>query len=138
MNATHLMASEVILVSLLAGCANVPPDQACRDGLEEEFEVFHANGNRMHYHRSANFAVYLFEAEIDELVGDYESCLDHLAMARYHGHPGQGYSSAGYRGYANNGQNETSRPGATRSGAPAGSRGSNSPMGGGNSGGPRD
>jgi hypothetical protein len=130
MNATHLMASEVILVSLLAGCANVPVDQACRDGLQEEFEVFHANGNRMHYHRSANFAVFLFEAEIDEMAGDYQSCVDHLEMARYHGHPGNNYGSS-HHGYATNGQNE-SRQGGARAANPRGSGG------GGQSGGPRN
>jgi hypothetical protein len=84
MKTTHVVASELFLVLLLAGCANLPMDQACRAGLESEFKVLDANGHAMQYHRSANFVVLLFEADDKELAGDYEGCLHNLEMARVH------------------------------------------------------
>ena len=79
MNAPHLVTLELILLSLLAGCSNLPADQACRAGLEKELEVFDANGYLMWNHRSPNFVAFLVEAELDELAGDYQSCVDNLA-----------------------------------------------------------
>ncbi len=86
MKSTHLVASELFLVLLLAGCANLPMDQDCRAGLESEFKVFDANGPAMQYHRSPDFVFLLHEAEDNELAGDYQSCLNNLHMARVHRH----------------------------------------------------
>ncbi len=86
MKSTHLVASELFLVLWLAGCANLPMDQACRAGLESEFKVYDADDNQMRYHRSPDFVFLLSEAESDELVGDYQSCLNNLKMARVHRH----------------------------------------------------
>jgi len=86
MKTTYLVASELFLVLLLAGCANLPVDQDCRAGLENEFEVLDANGRTMRYHRSPDFLSHLSAAMDDELVGDYQSCLNNLHMARVHRH----------------------------------------------------
>ncbi len=86
MKTTHLVASELFSVLLLAGCANLPMDQDCRAGLENEFEVLDANGGQMRYHRSPDFLSHLSAAMDDELVGDYESCLNNIHMARVHRH----------------------------------------------------
>ena len=95
MKTTHLVASELFLVLLLAGCANLPMDQDCRARLESEFKVFDANGDQMQYHRSPDFVFLLHEAEDDELVGDYQSCLNNIHMARVHRH-GPTSSSGNY------------------------------------------
>ena len=81
MKTTRLMASELFLVLLLAGCANLPMDQACRAGLEEESKVLAANGHRLRYHRTPNFPYLLSAAEGSEQIGDYESCLKILRTA---------------------------------------------------------
>ena len=96
MKTTHLMASELFLVLWLAGCANLPMDQACRAGLESEFKVLDAHDNQMRYHRSPDFVFLLYEAEDNELAGDYQSCLNNLKMARNHRHAKQiPYSQVG-------------------------------------------
>jgi len=82
MNTTHIVASELFLVSLLAGCANLPPDQACRAGLEYEHEVLDTNGRTLRDYRSPYFAYLLSAAEDTEINGSYESCLSILKMAR--------------------------------------------------------
>ena len=61
-------------------------DQDCRAGLESEFEVLDANGRAMRDHRSPDFSFYLSAAADDESVGDYQSCLNNLKMARNHRH----------------------------------------------------
>lgn len=122
MNATHLVTLESILLSLLAGCSNLPADQACRAGLEKELEVFDANGYLMWNHRSPNFVAFLVEAELDELAGDYQSCVDNLALAHEHGH-GHGYNT-GHSAYTQKGPSQNnSRSGATRAANPRGSGG---------------
>jgi len=80
MKSARVVASERFLVLLLAGCANLPPDEACRAGLEKEYEVFDAYGHTRLYHRSPDFAVLLTEAKINEQDGDYQGCLDNLGM----------------------------------------------------------
>jgi hypothetical protein len=86
MKTTHLVASELFFVLLLAGCANTPMDQACRAGIERDINVLSANGHQLQYHRTLDFAFLLSEAEGDELVGDYQSCLHNLSMARVNHH----------------------------------------------------
>ena len=82
MKTTHVVASELFLVSLLAGCANLPPDQACRAGLEYEYWVLDHNSRTLRGYRSPYFAFLLSAAEDTEINGDYESCLSILKMAR--------------------------------------------------------
>lgn len=86
MKTIHLVASKLFLVFLLAGCANLPMDQDCLVGLENEFEVLDANGSQMRYHRSPDFLSHLSAAVDDERVGDYQSCLNNLHLARVHRH----------------------------------------------------
>ncbi len=86
MKTTHLVASELFLVLFLAGCANLPIDQACRAGLESELKVLETHGNSMRYHRSPDFVYLLGEAESNEVAGDYQGCLSYLKMARTHRH----------------------------------------------------
>ncbi len=102
---THLVASELFLVLLLAGCANLPMDKACRAGLESEFNVLDANGHAMQYHRSPDFVFLLSEAEDNELVGDYQSCLNNLKMARNHRHDYYATQNT----YSQAGQNQINR-----------------------------
>ncbi len=100
MKTTHLVASELFLVFLLAGCANLPTDQACRAGIEKEVKVFDANGHVMRYHRSWDFPFLLSAAEVDEWGGDYQSCLNNLKMARVNRHTYR-RSSGNYYGTQN-------------------------------------
>ena len=79
---THLVASELFLVLWLAGCANLPMDQDCRARLESEFKVLDADGHTKQYHRSPDFEYLLSAAVDDELVGDYQGCLNNLKMVR--------------------------------------------------------
>ena len=116
MNATHLVASELMLVLLLAGCAGLPTDQACRAGLEKELEVFSTNGHTRQYHRSPDFVVLLAEAEVNEQNGDYQSCLDNLSMARRYGY-GPGHAFVSYER-----QHIDSRNGSSQSGGAGGPR----------------
>ena len=109
MKTTHLVASELFLVFLLAGCANLPMDQACRAGLESELQVFDANGRAMQYHRSPDFVFLLSEAEINELAGDYQSCLSNLKMARNHSHAHSGNYYPTQNTYSWGGQNQSNR-----------------------------
>ncbi len=112
MKTTHLVASELFLVVLLAGCANLPVGEACRAGLESELKVFDANGRAMRYHRSPDFVFLLSEAEINELAGDYQSCLSNLKMARNHSHGTTSYSDSYYptrNTYSLGGQNQSNR-----------------------------
>ncbi len=113
MRTTHLVASELFLVLLLAGCANLPMDQDCRAGLENEFEVFDANGGQMRYHRSPDFLSHLSAAMDDELVGDYESCLNNIHMARVHRHgptrSGSDFYHPTQNTYSQAGQNKINR-----------------------------
>jgi len=95
MKTTHLVASELFLVLLVAGCANLPVDQDCHAGLENEFKVLEAEGRQLRYHRSPDFLVHLSAAVDDELVGDYQSCLNNIHMARVHRH-GPTSSSGNY------------------------------------------
>ncbi len=81
MKTTRLVALELILVLLLAGCANLRIDQACRAAIEKETKVLAANGHAMRYHRTSSFPVLLSAAENREQVGDYQSCLNILQMA---------------------------------------------------------
>ncbi len=99
MKTTHLVASELFFVLLFAGCANTPMDQACRAGIERDINVLSANGHQLQYHRTPDFAFLLSEAEGDELVGDYQSCLHNLSMARVNRHSMRitGHSSIDYR-----------------------------------------
>ena len=82
MKTTHIVASKLFLLLWLAGCANLPMDQACRTGIEKESKVLNANGHKMRDHRSPDFFFLLSAAEGNELVGDYQSCLNNLKMAR--------------------------------------------------------
>ncbi len=109
MKTTHLVASELFLVFLLVGCANLPMDQACRAGLESELQVFDANGRAMQYHRSPDFVFLLSEAEINELAGDYQSCLSNLKMARNHSHGPSGNYYGTQNTYSWGGQNQSNR-----------------------------
>ena len=97
MKTTHLVASELLSVLVLAGCASLPPDQACRAGIEQETEVLNENGFQMQHHRSLDFPFFLSLAEGDELVGDYQSCVDNLKMARNHVHEYSGSGGSYYR-----------------------------------------
>lgn len=81
MKTTHLVASGLFLVLSMAGCANLPMDQACRANIEKETKVLAANGHRMRYHRSANFPALLSAAQDSEQIGDYPGCLNILQMA---------------------------------------------------------
>ena len=108
MKTTHVVASELFLVLLLAGCANLPPDQACRAGLENEYEVLDANGRTLRYHRSPYFAFLLSAAEDTEINGDYQSCLSILKMARNHSHESSGNNWTRTT-YSWRGQNQSSR-----------------------------
>ena len=112
MKTTHVVASELFLVLLLAGCANLPPDQACRAGIEKESKVWDDNGNELWLHRSPHFVSLLSEAEINELAGDYESCLSNLKMARSHSHGPIGHSvfnRSTQNTYSWGGQNQSNR-----------------------------
>ena len=82
MTTTHVVAAELFLGLLLAGCAHLPMDEACRAGIESETKVLDADGNAMYYHRPVDFPYFLSAAEDDELAGDYEGCLNNLKMAR--------------------------------------------------------
>ncbi len=86
MKTTHLVASELLLVLLLAGCANLPADEACRAGLEKDSKVLSASGHQMQYHRRPDFPLLLSVAERAELAGDYQSCLSILRLARIDRH----------------------------------------------------
>ena len=86
MKPAHLAASELFLVLLLAGCANLPMDQACRAGIESEVKLLIADDNQVRYHRSPDFVFLLSEAEDNELAGNYRSCLNNLKMAKSHSH----------------------------------------------------
>ncbi len=109
MKTTHLVASELFLVFLLAGCANLPMDQACRAGIEKESKVWDANGRELWLHRSPNFISLLSEAEINELAGDYQSCLSNLKMARNHSHAHSGNYYPTQNTYSWGGQNQSNR-----------------------------
>ncbi len=112
MKTTHLVTSELFLVLLLAGCANLPMDQACRAGLEKEVKVLDANSHAMQYHRSPDFVFLLSEAESDELVGDYQSCLNNLKIARADRHQHTRSSGNYYptqNTYSSAGQNQSNR-----------------------------
>ena len=108
MKITHVVASELFLVLLLAGCANLPMDQACRAGLESEFKVLDANGRALQ-HRSPDFVVLLFEADDKEMAGDYDGCLHNLRMARNHSHGRISYTVFNHdtrNTYSQGGQNQ--------------------------------
>ena len=112
MKTAHLVASELFLVLLLAGCANLPMDQACRAGIETESKVWDANGRELWLHRSPHFIFFLSEAEINELDGHYESCLSNLKMARSHSHGPIGHSvfnRSTQNTYSWGGQNQSNR-----------------------------
>ena len=100
MKTTHLVASELLLVLSLAGCANLPVDEACRAGLEKDSKVLSANGHQMQYHRRPDFPLLLSVAERAELTGDYQSCLSILRLARINRHTYHG-SSGNYYGRQN-------------------------------------
>ncbi|MCH7821899.1 MAG: hypothetical protein IIA07_07780 [Proteobacteria bacterium] len=106
MKTTHVVALELFLVLLLAGCASLPMDQACRAGIDKESKVLAANGHRMRLHRSPDFEFLLSAAEDSELVGDYEDCLTLLQMARVDRHP---WTQIDY--YGHSAQNTNSQPG---------------------------
>ena len=98
MKTTHIVVMELFLVLLLAGCANLPVDQACRASIEKESKVLAANGHTLRYHRTPNFPFLLNAAEDNEQIGDYQSCLNVLQMAhvghpRYNGPPGYYFRS---------------------------------------------
>ena len=117
MKTTHLVASELCLVLLMAGCAATPMDQACRVNLEKETKVLAANGHRLKYHRAPNFTLYLSAAEDSELNGNYGTCLRILEIAQVNRHTyyasrfssgfgtgqNQSYSGGNYRNSGNNG-----------------------------------
>lgn len=81
MKTTRLVALELFLVLLVAGCVNLRADQACRAAIEKETKVLTANGHTVRYHRTSSFPVLLSAAENREQVGDYQSCLNILRMA---------------------------------------------------------
>ena len=101
MKTTHLLASELSLVLLLTGCANLPMDQACSAGIEKNIRVLETNGHQLKYHRTLDFTVLLSAAEDDELDGDYQSCLRNLRMARINHHSGRVTVANGYNGIHN-------------------------------------
>ena len=110
MKTTHSMASGLFLVLSMAGCANLPMDQACRANIEKETKVLAANGHRMQYHRSANFPQLLSAAQDSEQIGDYPGCLNILQMAHIGRHnrtsgnyarsQRQAYSGSSNQGYS--------------------------------------
>ena len=110
MKTANLVASELFLVLLLAGCANLPVDEACRAGLEKDSKVLSSNGHQMQYHRSPDFPLLLSAAERSELAGDYQSCLSILRLARVDRHT-YSLSSGPYYGtqntYSWGGQNQS-------------------------------
>ena len=106
MKTTHVVTLELFLVLLLAGCASLPMDQACRAGIDKESKVLAANGHRMRLHRSEDFEFLLSAAEDSESVGDYEDCLTLLQMARVDLHPS---AQNGYFGHS--AQNTNSQSG---------------------------
>ncbi len=79
---TQLAALEILLVLLLAGCVNLPMDGACRAGIEKESEVLYAIDQKMRHRRSTGFYLFVSAPESSELVGDWNSCLENLKMAR--------------------------------------------------------
>ena len=95
MKTTRLVALELFLVLLLAGCANLRVDQACRAAIEKETKVLAANGHTMRHHRTSGFPLLLSAAENREQVGDYQSCLNILQMAHI-GRPMYRGSSGNY------------------------------------------
>jgi len=99
MKTTYLAASGLFLVLWLAGCASLPMDQNCRTSLDSEFEVLNDGGRVMRDHRSANFSWYLIAAADDEMIGDYEGCLNNLQMARAHNHGYAGYNNGSQASY---------------------------------------
>ena len=106
MKTTHVVASELFLVLLLAGCANLPPDQACRAGLESEFKMFFDDYEKMQDHRSPDWFFLIAEAEDNELAGDYQSCLSILKMARNRSH-GPSVANSTRTTYSWSGQNHS-------------------------------
>lgn len=88
----NLVASVLLLLVLLAGCANLPMDQACRAGIEKESEVLYTDDHRISQSRSTGFSLLLSAAAGNELVGDYQSCLKNLNMARSLSHGDSGLS----------------------------------------------
>ena len=110
MKTTQLVALELILLLLLAGCANLRVDQACRAGIEKETRVLAANGHTMRYHRGPNFPLLLSVAQDSEQIGDYHNCLGFLRMA-HNGRPSFIGSSGNYFHSQNTwstGQNQSS------------------------------
>ena len=111
MKTTRLVALELFLVLLLAGCANLRVDQACRAAIEKETKVLAANGHTMRHHRTSSFPLLLSAAESREEVGDYQSCLNVLQMAHigrpmYRGSSGNYYrTQSTYSG--SSGQNQS-------------------------------
>ncbi len=77
-----LVATEVLLVMLLAGCATQPVNEACRAGIEKQSEVLYANVDRIRHDSPTGFSLLLSAAEGSELVGDYHGCVKNLAIAR--------------------------------------------------------
>ena len=100
MKTTHLVASELFLVLLLAGCAIFPADEACRAELEKGSKVLSDNGHQMQYHRRPDYPYLLSVAERSELDGDYQTCLGILKLARINRHT-YGRSSGNYSGTQN-------------------------------------
>ena len=111
MKTTRLVALELFLVLLLAGCANLRVDQACRAAIEKETKVLAANGHTLRRHRTSSFPLLLSAAENREQVGDYQSCLNVLQMAHigrpmYRGSLGNSYrTQSTYSG--STGQNQS-------------------------------
>ncbi len=100
MKTTHLVASELFLVLLLAGCAILPVDEVCRAELEKDSKVLSDNGHQMQYHRRPDFPFLLSVAERAELGGDYQTCVSLLRLARINGHA-YARSSGNYYGTQN-------------------------------------
>ena len=96
MKTTHIVALELFLVLLLAGCANLPVDQACRAAIEKESKVLAAMGHTLRYHRTPSFPFLLSAAEDREQIGDYQSCLNVLQMAHVGHNPWYIGSSGNY------------------------------------------
>ncbi len=107
MKTTHLIASELCLFLLLAGCATLPMDQACRVNLEKETKVLAANGHRLQYHRVPSYASYLSAAAASELNGNYGTCLKILEMAQVNRHTYYASSGNHAGGFSRAGQNQS-------------------------------
>ena len=116
MKISHLVASEVFLLLLLTGCANLPMDEACRVGIEKEFETLFTDDYRLRLDSPSSSFVSLSAAVGSEQVGDYKGCLKNLNTARRHRRVNGYYALNTHYSPRNSTQNSYPQAGRTRSG----------------------